>query len=69
MKSLSIERMESIQGGSTCSTTANVLGTIGWGLGIAAFFVPGGQIVTLALLGSQGAVFGTVGMAMGWMCD
>ncbi len=67
MKELSIEKMEILKGGDTCSTTANVLGTIGFAVGVAALFTPVGAVAT-TLLVSQGFVFGGVGMLTGWMC-
>jgi hypothetical protein len=69
MKSLSNEKMELVQGGDGCSTTANVLGTIAFGFTMAALFVnPVTAPLAATLVATQGAVFGGVSLGVGWMC-
>jgi hypothetical protein len=62
MKTMSFEKMVQIEGGdqcSTASTTASVLGLIGFGLGVAALFTPAGAMVTVLLV-SQGTAISAV---------
>ncbi|MFT4850965.1 MAG: hypothetical protein ACI83B_003527 [Sediminicola sp.] len=60
MKSLSLEKMEKIEGGGSCSLMADIFTGVALVAGIVAVFTPASAIILLAASASQGFAFGGV---------